>query len=187
MSSPELKEIITEGSRRAKLSFEPSVVNLIVKLSSGYAHFTHLLALKCAEEAIASNKKNIDRSCLSSAISLAVEDAEGSLKRAYSDAVRSYGTNMYNTVLFAASRLPKIEFTAEDLRKSVEKVSGSKLSQGALNNYLKRLVSDDNSRILKRMSKGVYKFCDPRMPSYIKIANANIQSTTQPKSTKNSK
>ena len=56
---------------------------------------------------------------------------------------------------------------ASELRQNVEKLQGQPITQGALNNYLKRLVSDDGSCILKRMAKGVYKFCDPRMPSYI--------------------
>jgi Cdc6-like AAA superfamily ATPase len=172
MTNDELKEIVIGGAKKANLTFEDSVVPLIAKLSSGYAHFTHLLALKCAEEAVAKNTKIIDRNCLTDAIKLAVEDAEGSLKRTYAEAIRSYGTDMYKTVLLAAAKLPRVEFTADQLRQNVEKLQGQPITQGALNNYLKRLVSDDGSCILKRMAKGVYKFCDPRMPSYIKIANA---------------
>lgn len=171
MNNDELKNIVTGGASKAGLTFDEGVVTLIAKLSSGYAHFTHLLALKCAEEAISRNVKIVDRACLSDAIKLAVEDAEGSLKRSYLEAVRSYGTEMYKTVLVAAAKLNRVEFTADQLRQNVEKISGDPITQGALNNYLKRLVADDGSCILKRMAKGVYKFCDPRMPSYIKIAN----------------
>lgn len=174
MTNEELKEIVNGGAKKAKLLFDESVITMIAKLSSGYAHFTHLLALKCAEEAISRNTNMIDRNCLNDAIKLAVEDAEGSLKRNYAEAIRSYGTDMYKTVLLAAARLTRVEFTADQLRQNVEKIQGEPITQGALNNYLKRLVSDDNSCILKRMAKGVYKFCDPRMPSYIKIANAEL-------------
>ena len=179
MTSKELKEIVIGGANKAKLNFDDSVVTLIARISSGYAHFTHLLALKCAEEAVAKKSKTIDRNCLSDAIKLAAEDAEGSLKRTYTNAIRSYGTEMYRTVLLAAAKLTKVEFTAEDLRLGVEKLSNQSITQGALNNYLKRLVSDDSSCILKRMAKGVYKFCDPRMPSYIKIANTNVNEAQQ--------
>jgi Cdc6-like AAA superfamily ATPase len=174
LTNDELKQIVTGGANKIGIKFDDPVVTLISKLSSGYAHFTHLLALKCAEEAIAKSIKVVDRACLSGAIKLAVEDAEGSLKRAYFEASRSYGTDMYKTVLISAAKLNKIEFTADQLRQNVEKTSGQSITQGALNNYLKRLVADDGSCILKRMAKGVYKFCDPRMPSYIKISNAEL-------------
>lgn len=68
-------------------------------------------------------------------------------------------------------RAPDEEFTASSLREKIEEMTKGSISQGSLNNYLQRLVSDDFSAILHRCSKGVYRFSDPRMPSFICMAN----------------
>lgn len=175
MNDNELKQIITEGAKKIKLNFEENVVSAIVRLSSGYPHFAHLLALKCAEEAIAGGKKNIDSKDLAKAIRIATEDAEGTLKRKYDETVRSYTTDMYKTILFAAAKLGRDEFSAEQLRSKISTITGKLITQGSLNNYLKRLVAADRSAIITRLSKGVYRFCDPRMPSYVRIANNDWQ------------
>ena len=73
MSDLELKKIVIEGAKKANIRFDDKVVNAIVNLSSGYAHFTHLLALKCCEEAIANDQKTIKMFDLEVAMDLAVE------------------------------------------------------------------------------------------------------------------
>jgi hypothetical protein len=148
MSDEELQLIITRGADRAGLIFEPSVIRTIVKLSSGYPHFTHLLALKCAEAAVASDSNTITSIDLTNAIRMAVDDAEGTLKRQYQEATRSYSTSMYKTLLLAAAKLGRDEFTAEALRTKIEEISGERITQGGLNNYLKRLVSNNRSTII---------------------------------------
>jgi hypothetical protein len=170
MFDPELKLIISGGSERLGLSFRDEVVNKIVELSAGYPHFTHLLALKCSEDAIAEDYKCIEMEHLKRAMKRAVEASEGSLKRTYDRAVRSHATDKYSIILNAAASLDKTEFNAAELRDAIYRRTGEKVSQQALNNYFKKLVSSDGSRIMQRISKGVYRFNDPRMPSYIKIA-----------------
>lgn len=174
MDDGEIKEIIIGGSKKLSITFEENVISSIVKLSSGYPHFAHLLSLKCAEEAIANNKTVITRDDLATAINSAVQDAEGTLSREYESAVRSHSTDMYRIVLFAASKLGRREFTAEMWRSEIRELTGTSILQSELNNYLNRLVSDDESSIITRMAKGVYKFVDPRMPSYVRIVNKDI-------------
>jgi hypothetical protein len=170
MSNDELKLLITEGPKKLGLHFSNPVIDEIAKLSAGYPHFTHLLALKCAENAIAGDYSQIDMKHLRDARHSAVQDAEGTLKRMYDKAVRSSSTEMYGIVLRAAASFDKSEFSARDLREAINKQTGVEISQQALNNYLRKLVSEDSSTILRRTGKGMYRFNDPRMPSYIKIA-----------------
>lgn len=175
MSDDELRLIIQNGMTELKLRFDSEVVESIVRMSAGYPHFTHLLALKCAEDAIAEKRSRITSEHLEAAVSRAVEDAEGTLRRTYEDAARSSGTDMYRNILCAAASLDKQEFTARELREAVSVLAKRKVNQAELNNYFKRLVSESDSlvktTILRRITKGVYRFNDPRIPSFIKIAN----------------
>ena len=66
------------------------------------------------------------------------------------------------------------EFTAKQWRGKIEDVSGQSITSQKLSSYLHRLVSNDESLLIQRVGKqGVYRFIDPRMPSYIKLVNAH--------------
>ncbi len=176
MSDIELRKIIETGQRNLsshRLSFDHDVINMIVKVSNGYPYFTHLLALKCAEEAIVASRSTIRKEDLQNSTQLAAEGAEGSLKNAYQDAIRSHWGDgaLYKYILLAAATLGTHEFSAKDLRAKVCELCGRDVTQTQLNNFYKGLISDQGT-VLRRLSKGVYCFSDPRMPSYIRIANA---------------
>jgi hypothetical protein len=164
-----LREIIVTGAEKSGLSFASKVINSIVQLSAGYPHFTHLIALKCAEQAVAEGRLNIEESHLQSALVDAVKDAEGSLKRDFDNAIRSYGSDTYADIVVAAASLSVDEFNAAALRDAIFARTGQTISQGSLNNYLKRLVSEDGSTVLQRKAKGVYCFTDPRMASFARM------------------
>jgi len=172
MSDSELREIVENGAKSTGLTFSAKAVSSIVRLSAGYPHFTHLMALKCAEEAVAEDRVNVDEPHLIEALTAAVKDAEGTLKRQFDDATRSYGTEMYTHIIIAASSLSGEEFNAAAVREAIEIQTGVAISQGSLNNFFKRLVSDDGSTILQRRAKGVYRFSDPRMASYARMCAA---------------
>lgn len=174
MTDGELREIVMGGADRVRLNFEEDAADGIVACSAGYPHFTHLLALKCSENAVATDRVTITRNDVVEAMDAARADAEGSLKEAYDAACRSYNTDMYRIVLVAAASIDAQEFSAEELRRAISSITGEYISQGALNNYFQRLVGSDGSSILRRMAKGVYRFTDPRMPSYVRIANRMI-------------
>lgn len=174
MTDSELREIVTGGAGRVGLYFDDDATGAIVACSAGYPHFTHLLALKCSENAAATDRTRITKDDVVEAMDAARADAEGSLKEAYDAACRSYNTDMYRIVLVAAASIEAQEFSAEELRKAISSITGQYISQGALNNYFQRLVGSAGSSILRRMAKGVYRFTDPRMPSYVRIANRMI-------------
>lgn len=175
MKPLELSLIVTEGAKKLKITFDEKVVAAIVRLSAGYPHFTHLLALKCTEEAVANDKKHIVLEDLTNAMQLAVEDAEGTLLRKYESAIRSYSTDTYQKIVLAAANLNRDEFSAGQLRAAFVELTKQNITQASLNNFLKRLISDDIDTILIRKAKGIYRFSDPRMPSFVKIANRRVE------------
>lgn len=174
MSDLELQTIISGGEEKTGLAFSNSASSRIVAVSSGYPHFTHLLCLKAAEDAIAEERAIIDSENLDAATRRAVEDAEGSLRNSYGNATRSFGTDEFKKILLAAATCNPEEFSAAELRQKYHALWGSGITQGNLNNHFKRLVSDDGSAVLRRLAKGVYRFSDPRMPSYVRIAQAHL-------------
>lgn len=175
MTDLELEQIILSGAEKLSLKFSENAVNRIVKISSGYPHFTHLLALKSAEDAIIDDQKNIDINDIKKATRRAVDDSEGTLKQLYDQAIRSSNTDEYKKILLAAACCNEEEIKAKDLREKYNEIYNTTISQSTLNNHFQRIVSEDGSNILRRIAKGVYRFSDPRMSSYIKIAQSYIE------------
>lgn len=174
MSDQEIEEIISSGARKVGLNFSLSSIRKIVKISSGYAHFAHLLALKASESAIGESRTEIQLGHIRDATDDATGDAEGTLKTKYSDVIRSSSTEEFEKILVAAAVINQEEFSASSLRESYSNLWKIQIEQNWLNNYLQKIVANDSSTILRRLAKGVYKFSDPRMPSYIRLANFKI-------------
>lgn len=170
MGNEELKEIIRSGSIALDLNYGNKVISRIAKISSGYAHFTHLLALKAGEDAIAEERENITVIDLESATNKAIDDSEGTLRSIYNEAIRSATSDDYKRILLSAALCNPEEIRASELREKYEFITGKNITQGKLNNYFKRLVSETHDSILRRIAKGVYRFNDPRMPAFVKIA-----------------
>lgn len=178
MGADELKEIIDGGEKRLRFTFSDAAKERIVAVSSGYPHFTHLLALKSAEDVLARGGNTVDIRQVEESTRRAVDDAEGTLKRSYDEAVRSHQTEEYRKVLCAAVLCGADEFSASELRAAYKKMWGAEIKQSALNNYFVKLVSERDDKIIRRLAKGVYRFSDPRMPSFIRIANPEIQTAS---------
>jgi Cdc6-like AAA superfamily ATPase len=175
MYDKELEDIILAGQKKLMLKFSTEAIQRIVKVSSGYPHFTHLLCLKAAEDAILDEREEINIKHIVAATRRAVDDSEGTLKQAYDNAIRSSTTEEYRKILLAASCCNAEEFKASELRQKYKDIHGMDIKQGHLNNHFQKIISEDNSNILRRIAKGVYRFNDPRMPSFIKIAESFIE------------
>lgn len=171
MQDSEIQQIIKSGATRIKpiMDFDREVVRRIAQLSGGYPYFAHLCALKCVEDALRENRKFIRTHHLPQALKSAALEAEQSLRASFDLATSSATTGMFRVVVDAASQFGSENFSAADLRGKIQSLTDKDITQSALNNLFKKLVSDNHARILHRVAKGTYRFSDPRMPSYVRI------------------
>lgn len=176
MSNRELTEIITNGSFQLRLNFSRDAKFRIIRLSSGYPHFTHLLALKAAELAIINEIANVDLNILDEAIEKSISDCENSLRQSYEETIQSSSTmHIYRKVLYATALCSDI-IRSSDIRFIYNIIFDDEITQQRLNQYLSKLVSNSNDKILRRLTKGVYRFSDPRMSSYIRLVQSDMYS-----------
>lgn len=182
MSPEELKLIITKGSekfreknniRKIKIYFLPEVIKKIVGLSNGYPYYTQLLALKCSEEAISTQKEIIDKKVLNKALEEAALDFEQSLQCCYEKSVGYPQNDKIISLLIVASLTEDEAFDAKDILQSYKERNFSDIKQDQLNCMMNELSKRDKN-IFTEISKGVYKFSDPRMPSFVKFTNWKI-------------
>lgn len=171
MTDKEIKEIINNGMKKLSIELSEQVIKIIVNICNGYPHFAHLIGLKCAEEAIVNNIKKITKHELIDAVDDAVKDAEGTLKRLYDNTIQNASETKKRNIqliLKACSVCNHDDFTINDIGIKL-KVYGNELSNKTISNYIGQFTSDNGDSILRRIKKGIYRFHDPRMVSYIKM------------------
>lgn len=165
MSDEELLDIIKKGEDRTGLLFDDKVKKTIVSSSFGFPYFTHLLALKSAEEAVVSDLHIVTEEMLVVGLRKALEDSLASFREKYDNAIGSNETK--RKVIFCCAQFGNEVFSAEALRNKYESIFGEKIEPINVSNAIAKAMSDTPDTILRRRKQGSYYFNDPRMPVYI--------------------
>ncbi|MDO6451965.1 ATP-binding protein [Neptunomonas phycophila] len=165
-----LRNIVESGANELELNFDSDVIDDIVDISGGYPHFVHLIALKCAEEAIVAENKHIVPTDLNKALGLAAKFSEGNLKRAYEAAIRK-NTENSRKVLLAAALCHSKGFLVSELVEMTNQVIDSGLRKSTITNCLSRWVKSDQIHVIVKVERGHYRFSDPRFMSYVKMVS----------------
>lgn len=175
MQQRELIDIINTGSEKLKLNFTRDAKFRICRLSSGYPHFTHLIALKAAEMAIIAELKEIDIDLVNEAIEKSISDCENSLRQSYDETIPSSSTLIiYRRILYATALCYDEFIRSKDIMFVYKILFNEEITQQKLNQYISKLVSNSNDKILRRLTKGVYRFTDPRMSAYIRLVQSDM-------------
>ncbi|MDP2714568.1 hypothetical protein [Rheinheimera sp.] len=166
----ELRNIIKNGESKTTLRFDDNVIDDISDISGGYPHFVHLIALKCAEEAVLEKRNEISQDNLTSALKLAAQFSEGNLRRSYEDAIKKQ-TETSQKVLLAAALCHPRGFLISELLEMKNQAVDPDIGDGAVKSCLSRWVKNNELSIITRIERGHYRFNDPRLISYIKMVN----------------
>jgi Holliday junction resolvasome RuvABC ATP-dependent DNA helicase subunit len=170
MADDDLRDIVINGMEKLKLQPTPDVIETIVSISAGYPHFTHLICLKCAENAIVARERVITDDSLGIALRDAVSESEGVLKRRYERTMR--GTKHeaeYVSILETAAQCSSPEFTLCSLHANLESRLGVSIPSRTLSRFMANLIESGSRGVFIRVGKGIYRFSDPRMASFVKM------------------
>jgi ATPase family associated with various cellular activities (AAA) len=185
-----LVELLTKGEARISiqtargikpLKFSEPIKKEIASKSFGYPYFTHLIAQAAGVQAIETGNELVGSTEeLRAAIDTAVTGAEASLKDALAHAVAGDEHGVFHRLLIAAAEFHAPILSAAEWRNQYEIRWGRQLSNAQLVPYLKRLVVDKDKvpqdgtnglrLVFVRESSGLFRFYDPRMPSFIRLA-----------------
>lgn len=164
-----LQKILIDGAQKLNLIFQDDVIQEIVSISAGYPYFTHLIALKCAEDAVITKTKHITMKNLQNALRLAVSEAESTLRDAYYTAIRGKNSAEHKKVLQAASACMGPECTVHEIGKCLSTILGVDINPASFTRFMQSATCKEGKKIFRRIRPGVYQFSDPRMPSFIRM------------------
>lgn len=175
MSDSELRDILEEGEKETTppIKFTEVAKNQIVQLSSGYPHFTHLLGLKAAEEAISNEEKSVTVSHVVVAVNKAREAAEEGLRDLYDAALLKDSTGLTKRILISLAKSMGKENSFKDIGRMIKSIFGELPEEGKLRYRLKCISSPTPDTILRK-TKGGYFINDPRMMCYVRIMNPDF-------------
>jgi Cdc6-like AAA superfamily ATPase len=103
MKAEELREILSKAEKTLNVSFSNEAANLVVHISQGLPHYTHLLGLHSVRIAADKWSRKIERGDIFGALKEAVAQAEQTVTSTHSKAVHSaHKDALYRQVLLAA-------------------------------------------------------------------------------------
>ena len=181
MKDEDIRQLVLLGMNRLKFECEPQVATEVAKLANGFPYFAHIIGLNLAAMAVIDGRRFVKLAHVGKALSHSAESAEQTLKDAYKDATRSSTTVAYVQVLNAAAHVEATEFSISDVKRKYQELYSEPLNESVCSNVFRRLAGDNGGHIFKRSGRGVYRFADPRMPSFARMRySAQKNSPTSP-------
>ncbi len=175
MARDELGEIIDRATNALRMTIEKNARDLIVFLSQGFPHYTHLLGQESALAAIDCRRRNIRLEDVEAGIQSALEESQESEKTEYHKAIQSQRKNtLYGSVLLACAMAPSDErgfFASADVREPMSRITGRDYDIPAFSKHLKDFTEDaDRGPVLEKTGKEKmirFRFRNPMLRPYV--------------------
>jgi hypothetical protein len=143
-------------------------------LSQGLPHYTHLLGLHAARQAIDDNKQKVSLAHVEGAIRKAIEGAQQTLQRAYHQATTSpRSDSLYEEVLLACALADTDQlgyFAAVDVREPMSRIMKKRYEIAAFARHLADFCSDDRGNVLERTGiprRYRFRFRNPLLQPFV--------------------
>lgn len=174
MSPGELTEILDNGFDVLELRAGDDVRDEIARLSQGLPHYTHLLGLHAAQQAIENGRDEISGDHVKAAVDQAVENAQQSIRRAYHRATSSprKGT-LHGAVLLACAVAETDQlgyFAAVDVRDPLSVIKRKRYEIPAYSRHLNDFCEERRGRVLQKTGEPRrfrFRFVNPLMQPYV--------------------
>lgn len=174
MTREELGEVVDRGLARLGMGIAPPARELIVSLSLGLPHYTHLLAKHGATKALEKLRDQITIGDARGAIEAAIDTAQASIAHAYHRATTSpRRESLFREVLLACA-LARVDsqgyFRAADVREPMSRIMGRPYDIPAFTQHLNEFASETRGRILEKVGQRRrfrFRFVNPLMQPYV--------------------
>ena len=178
MEPGELEEILRNAESSLGVSFSSESRRLIVSVSQGLPHYTHLIGLHAVRKAaLARNAAEIERQDVFEALRESVKQAEQSVTERHTKAVHSaHKEALYRHVMLACavaaatSRDALGYFNPSSLMQPLQSILGRPVEIATFNNHLAEFCQPKRRTVLERIGqpRGYrYRFQDPLLVPFV--------------------
>lgn len=178
MRDEELDEILRKGESILQIAFDADCRVTIIRYSDGFPYYTHLLALHASRSALADGSARVMMDHFDSALGEVLEDADLSLRRAYTEAAETSGEiKVRKSIMMALANQEKTELTFREIRLAFQKLHPRYVKLDSLN-FINVGLGDLVGKYGVLQSRGTpkspnrtYRFANPLMRSYVLLRN----------------
>jgi hypothetical protein len=178
MDEQELKDILEKASRALNVTFTEEAASLIVHMSQGLPHYTHLVGLHSTREAAKRLSRRIEVSDVRSSFEKAVQQAVQSIRDKYLQSVHSaHKDALYAKVLLAcasaafAARDALGYFHSADVARPMGVILKKEyVTIATFQQHINEFCKDDRGPVLERTGSPRayrYRFRGPLLPPYV--------------------
>jgi Cdc6-like AAA superfamily ATPase len=174
MSKEEIEEIIHKGLTRLTMTIDADAIDRVALLSQGLPHYTHLLGLHAAREALDRDSKNVMNQDVEVAIRKSLDQAQQTIRSAYHKATMSpRRDNLFAEVLLACAVSSVDEmgyFAASDVRNPIRTITRKQYEIPSYSRHLKDFCEERRGPILQRIGgkrRTRFRFVNPLMQPFV--------------------
>jgi Cdc6-like AAA superfamily ATPase len=172
MKAEELRAILTNAEKTLEVEFSDEAATLIVHVSQGLPHYTHLIGLHALRNAALKRvSTTIERGDVLEALKNAVKEAEQTVTQKHSTATHSsHKDALYRQVLLACalaaalSHDPLGYFNPSEVVEPLIKILGRDVTIATFTNHLGEFSQDKRGKVLEKDGQPWgfrYRFHDP--------------------------
>ena len=167
----ELKKILTNAEEKLGVNFDDDAAQLIVHVSQGLPHYTHLIGLHAVRVAALNQTTTISRKTVFTALDKATTQAEQSTRDRHSRAIHSsHKDALYRHILLACAIAAAQEqdplgyFTPSSVVKPLSSILGRAVEIATFNSHLSAFSQLGRGNVLERIGLARayrFRFQDP--------------------------
>lgn len=174
MKTEELEEIIEKALKQLGMNMRPEGMDLIILISQGLPHYTHLLGQQSTIAAIKVGRKTVRDEDVQNGIVAAIENSQQSIKSDYENAtVSPRKDTLFRQVLLACA-LAKVDdsgyFSASGVREPLSRIMGETYDIPWFSQHLDKFSSDDRGEVLEKTGRPRrfrFRFRNPLLQPYV--------------------
>jgi len=174
MTGEELREILAKATSKLGMNMDQEAADLVILLSQGLPHYTHLLGRSACRAAIDDGRLAVAVADVEQGIRNCLEDAQQSVQRSYQEATASpRKDSLFKYVLLACALAPVDElgfFSAGDVRDPLSKIMGKRYEIPGYSQHLDKFSSDDRGNVLEKTGtrrRFRFRFRNPLLQPYV--------------------
>lgn len=174
MDRNELRDILNKAMKPLGMTIDERVANLIVSLSKGLPHYTHLLGHEATMKALHRKSLSISEKDMSGAIEDALEQTEHTTRNDYLNAAHGQRKGTLFPEILLACALAEVDelgyFSSADVREPLCTITGKKYKIQNFSPHLAKFCNDSHGPVLEKWGKTrrfKFRFRNPLLRPFI--------------------
>lgn len=176
MSSTELREIVSKAHSKLSvpMAIDSDALDLIVLLSQGLPHYTHLLGMHATKVAIKQGRSSVNLSDFHDGLEASLSETKQTIRSAYQQAISSQRQDTLFKEVLLACALADVDdlgfFISANVREPLSRITGKQYDIPGFSQHLNAFSSQDRGSILEKRGttrRFRFRFENPLLQPYV--------------------